>query len=398
MDEGSERRRDSSSSHAGAANGRAPLYSMPSHQSGSSIFEDVEMAQNELYAGPMAESLPTSVSAFSHRRRRADSLASFTYHQDDEDEAMQSLEDQADFEGSQLEDEYEDEDIDNESLFAFREDMPDYASRRRRSSTLSRSSTRAHLLRHDSVPSVGSARATKRLSQKTYLVNEDLTMVVAGFETSRIGYLAYLFLCFFTLGIAYLLFRWLPRWYIAVVGSPCPLGDCRWVVIENQWGEMAILDVETKPYGRPLSTVFGYTDKAMMYDVDDDFDPLLPELRILSYRYVRLFFHPVKDIFVLFNGWKDPAWTDVKEARSGVDADEKSTREVVFGSNLIDIEQKSIPKLLVDEALHPFYIFQIASLTLWSLDQYYYYAICIFLMSVGSITTTLIETRAVCST
>lgn len=112
---------------------------------------------------------------------------------------------------------------------------------------------------------------------------------------------------------------------------------------------MSILDVETMPYGRPLSTVFGYTDKAMMFDADDDFDPLLPELRILSYRYVRLFFHPVKDVFVLFNGWKDPMWTDVKAVRSGVDAEEKGTREVVFGSNLIDIEQKSIPKLLVDE-------------------------------------------------
>ena len=112
---------------------------------------------------------------------------------------------------------------------------------------------------------------------------------------------------------------------------------------------MAILDVETRPYGRPLSTVFGYTDKTMAFDADDDFDPLLPELRILSYRYVRLFFHPVKDLFVLTNGWKDPAWTDVKAARSGVDAEEKGTREAVFGSNLVDIEQKSIPKLLVDE-------------------------------------------------
>lgn len=176
----------------------------------------------------MAESLPTSVSAFSHRRPRADSLASFTYHPD-EDEAIPSLADQADLESCFEED---DDDIDRESLFVFQEDLPDYVSHHRRSSTLSRSSARAHLLRHDSVPSVGSARENKRLSQKTYLVNEDLTMVVAGFETSRIGYLAYLFLCFCTLGIAYLLFRWLPRWYIAVVGSPCPLGDCRWVVIE----------------------------------------------------------------------------------------------------------------------------------------------------------------------
>lgn len=40
-------------------------------------------------------------------------------------------------------------------------------------------------------------------------------------------------------------------------------------------------------------------------------------------------------------------------------------------------------------------MFQVASLILWSLDEYYYYAICIFLISVVSITTTLLDTRAV---
>ena len=40
-------------------------------------------------------------------------------------------------------------------------------------------------------------------------------------------------------------------------------------------------------------------------------------------------------------------------------------------------------------------MFQVASLILWSLDEYYYYAVCIFLISLVSITTTLVETRAV---
>ncbi|SPN98873.1 related to cation translocating ATPases [Cephalotrichum gorgonifer] len=348
MDEDVDHGGDPPGSYSG--NGHAPFYNIPANQSASSIFEDVEMAQNEQFAGPMAESLPTSLSAFSHRRSRADSVTSYTYHQDeDEDEVPVpvSLYGEADF--GDFEPDHDDE-FDNESLLDIRDDIPDYVSRRR-SSTLSRSSARARLLRRDSAPSVASTRTVRRVSQKTYLVNEDLTMVVAGFETSRIGYLAYLLMCIFTLGTGYLLFRWIPRWYVAVVGSPCPLGDCDWVVVENQWGEMSILEVETRPYERPLSTVFGYTNKAMAFDADDDFDPLLPELRIISYRYVRLFFHPVKDVFVLFNGWKDPAWTDVKAARSGVDAEEKTTREVVFGSNLIDIEQKSIPKLLVDETM-----------------------------------------------
>ena len=97
----------------------------------------------------------------------------------------------------------------------------------------------------------------------------------------------------------------------------------------------------------------------------------------------------------MFNSnFKDPDWKDAKSIRVGLDSDERLKREQVFGKNLIDIEQKSIPQLLVDEAFHPFYIFQIASLVLWSLDQYFYYASCIFIISVVSITTTLLETRA----
>ena len=102
----------------------------------------------------------------------------------------------------------------------------------------------------------------------------------------------------------------------------------------------------------------------------------------------------MKDKFVLNSNFKDPSWTDVKSIRAGLDGEERHKREQVFGKNLINIQQKSVVQLLVDEAFHPFYVFQIASLVLWSLDEYYYYATCIFLISVISITTTLLDTRA----
>lgn len=47
------------------------------------------------------------------------------------------------------------------------------------------------------------------------------------------------------------------------------------------------------------------------------------------------------------------------------------------------------------QVIHPFYVFQIASIVLWSLDDYYYYAFCIALISVASVTSTLIETKKV---
>lgn len=112
---------------------------------------------------------------------------------------------------------------------------------------------------------------------------------------------------------------------------------------------MAILNVDSKPYGRPLSSVFGSPSKTAVYILDEDPDPILRDLRTLNYRYVRFYFHPLLDKFLLCNGWTDPSWTDVRAIRAGIDSEEKSHRDLVFGDNLIDIEEKSVFRLLVDE-------------------------------------------------
>ncbi|KAK2742253.1 p-type ATPase [Colletotrichum kahawae] len=376
------------------ANGHAPLYRLNSNQSSTSIFEEVEMAHDELFSGPMAESLPTSVSAFSHRRPRADSTTSFAYYQDEDDlepsptfdEERRSMSDVGDFTFG--EEDESDIGIENGDTG----DDDDYMAHRRRSSTHSRSSVHARLLRRDSATTSKSLGGDGRISQKVYMVNEDLTIAIAGFRTSRLGFVAYALLCICTLGLSWLLLRWFPRWQVRLLGRPSPLAECDWVAVENQWGEFVLMDVDKKLYGRPMSTIFGSSEKG--YVMDDDYDPIITELRMLNYRYVRLYFNQQTDKFIMFNGWVDPNWTDPRAVRVGIDSDEKGLREVVFGNNLIDIEQKSIPRLLVDEVFHPFYVFQIASLILWSLDEYYYYAVAIFLMSFGSIATTLIETRA----
>jgi cation-transporting ATPase 13A3/4/5 len=80
---------------------------------------------------------------------------------------------------------------------------------------------------------------------------------------------------------------------------------------------------------------------------------------------MRFSFHPLKDKFVLCNSWKDPAWTDVKSIRAGIDGDEKEKRECVFGKNMIDIKQKTIPQLLVDEVCIPSY----SSIMLWVTNE-----------------------------
>ncbi|KAF1850865.1 P-type ATPase-like protein [Cucurbitaria berberidis CBS 394.84] len=406
------------------------MYRRGSHLSEASFMEDVEMAHDEVFelgpmplfpsssrtrpprrepgqqltptiqvfSGPMSESIPTSVSAFSHRRRqRADSsasLTSFAYYDEDQD-SQDGLEDHAIAEDG--ESEYggytvaELEDL--EAGLSSESTSP--TPSRRKSSGSRKSVDRPLLRRHSSTGSTGSGAdwRGRRSNQKIYIMTEDLTIVIAGFTTSPIGYAVYALLCIATLGIGWLLFRWLPRWRVKLVGRNTPIKECDWIVIENQWGEFAVQDVSRQTYGRSLSTVFGDDEKGRHGEWDEDEDPLIQELRCLDYRYIRFVYHPIKDKFVLANTWKDPAWTEVSTLREGLDNDERDYRELVFGKNLIDIAEKTIGQLLVDEVFHPFYVFQIASLLLWSLDEYYYYACAIFIISAVSIITTLIETK-----
>ncbi|KAF3031721.1 hypothetical protein E8E11_001650 [Didymella keratinophila] len=388
-----------------------------------SFMEDVEMAQDEvelapvfpprtrsgttdariqIFAGPgMSESVPTSVSAFSHRRReRADSsasLTSFAYYDEEQDsegeEGEEAIADEIDYDGYTA-DELEDMEAglrDTDSASA----SPSPSRRKSSGSRSRRSVERPLLRRHSSASSAGSGSwRGRRSNQKIYILTEDLTIVVAGFRTSAVGFIAYTLLCVGTFGLAWLVLRWMPRWQVALTGRATPLKDADWVVIENQWGEFAVQDVGKQTYGRSLTTVFGDAEKKRRGDWDEDEDPLIHELRCLDYRYIRFVYHPIKDKFVLANTWKDPQWTDVAALREGLDNEERDYRELVFGKNQIDIAEKSLGQLLVDEVFHPFYVFQIASLFLWSVDEYYYYAAAILLISVISITTTLIETQA----
>uniref|UniRef100_A0A8C9WYA2 ATPase cation transporting 13A2 n=1 Tax=Sander lucioperca TaxID=283035 RepID=A0A8C9WYA2_SANLU len=88
-------------------------------------------------------------------------------------------------------------------------------------------------------------------------------------------------------------------------------------------------------------------------------------------------------------------WTcnDVYGFQKGLSHLEQSLRRCMYGPNLIDVQVKSYVKLLFEEVLNPFYVFQVFSITLWIVDNYYYYAICIFIISILSIGISLYEIR-----
>ncbi|CAG8441606.1 2748_t:CDS:10 [Diversispora eburnea] len=200
--------------------------------------------------------------------------------------------------------------------------------------------------------------------QNVYLEEEDLNLFLIGYKFHRYRLYSYYILCILTGGILYLLFRWIPRLWVLWVGSECEMGKAEWILIKNQWGEYSIEYVLRKYYGGTISSVFSVSQ---LKDDDD-------ATKFASY-------------------WKDPTWTSVKLLKKGITHEIYNEREIIFGNNLIDTKEKNVLQLLFDEILHPFYIFQVFSMILWFLDEYYYYAICILIISVTSVTTTLIDTK-----
>jgi cation-transporting ATPase 13A3/4/5 len=302
--------------------------------------------------------------AYQRPRQRQGSISSFTYFQDQDetpefsDASEEAIEDFSDEEDGHRHG--EDRDL----------EAGEVGSLHRKSSSRYRASIDEPLLRrHESARSDTQDHdgGGASFSQKLYIETEDLTMVIAGFSTSSLGYLLYVAICVLTAGIGYLVLRWVPRWRISLVGCPAPLKKCAWVVVEvsygperkragkkakkcqNQWGEFTVQYINVEEYGHPMSTVFTQSGREKMNGHRYDEDRELSILRYLDYRYMRLLYHPLEDKFVLNNDWWDPQWKDVKALREGLDSEERDPRDQVFGKNIIEIQQKTIPELLLDE-------------------------------------------------
>ncbi|XP_025059474.1 cation-transporting ATPase 13A2 isoform X3 [Alligator sinensis] len=222
-----------------------------------------------------------------------------------------------------------------------------------------------------------------------------------------------------TAGLLLIVFHWKPSLEVRAKCRPCPLSQADWVIIQDGFGQCFTTRVQTEEigdgreagllrYGQSLeqhpgtrpddgraSVAVGVTDE------DDGRDTIQlhkkEEKNILRYylfegsRYVWLERQQAYcKVSILDEGW---TCADIRLSQAGLTQQDHNTKRKIYGPNLIDVPVKSYLRLLVDEVLNPFYIFQIFSIVLWICDTYYYYAACIFVISAISIGLSLYETR-----
>lgn len=222
-------------------------------------------------------------------------------------------------------------------------------------------------------------------SQRFYLAEEDLVIGIAGYRRSKVRLLVYYILIACTLGLFYVILRWFPRYKVQFLAKPTQLAKSDFVVIEDEFGLLDIIPVQRRWCNRKVST--------FLPSPPHGDDPIIPVLISFEYRYMKFFYDPRTDLYCQNTNWVDERWCHYPDIKDGITEDVYRIRKEVFGSNIINIKEKTRPQLLRDEILHPFYAFQIFSIVLWLFDSYYYYAFCIFIISVLSISQSLVETR-----
>ncbi|EGU11382.1 Ca-transporting ATPase [Rhodotorula toruloides ATCC 204091] len=262
--------------------------------------------------------------------------------------------------------------------------------------------------------------------QLIYIPDEDLPLRFVGLHISSFKLGLWYAGCVLSLGIVWLVGRWMPEWWRRANGKMGEFAASQFVVVETYHHPTQILPLQTLrlPAPTPLSTLFPPSVTLPPAHRDDVSHPSSPslngisngngatarkkaqlaaaghtvdEIQFVDYRYYRFILHPGDGMFRMVREWKDPTWTSLPQLRRGLStaSSQLALRTTLFDSNAIEIEAKSIGTLLMDEVLHPFYIFQIVSILLWAIDDYFYYAFAIGVISIVSIVSTLLETRAV---
>ncbi|KAJ3333841.1 hypothetical protein HDU76_002562 [Blyttiomyces sp. JEL0837] len=244
----------------------------------------------------------------------------------------------------------------------------------------------------------GTSNANINVEAQEIVVDDDLRIWISGYRISWVKLFFYRLLCICSGGLAYLACRWFPKLELKLTASHCPFSSAQIIVVKNDWGELTMETLaREKVESGDISDFFPDMDPSTLSSMSRSpavSIETLSQLVFFDHRYMRFILHPVTGLFSTVQYWKDARWTSVATALEGIDgAETVKRRRMIFGENVVAVKEKPTFKLLVDEVLHPFFIFQLASMILWSLDEYYYYAGCILLITVMSTTSTLIETK-----
>ncbi|CAG9318803.1 unnamed protein product [Blepharisma stoltei] len=180
-----------------------------------------------------------------------------------------------------------------------------------------------------------------------------------------------------TLGITYLLSRWFVK-YESLEYDITTVEEADHVLVTSEGSEQI------------LKIFYIRVCKKILHPVYDD-EPV--NLKIFTFRYLKFYYDEDLARFAEIKFPMNLQFKEIHEKMSSGSDSQYNDRKALFGDNLISVPMPSVWSLFLAEIMHPFFVFQVFSCILWTIELYYYYAAVIFFMTVGMLIFNLIETR-----
>ncbi|XP_070695999.1 polyamine-transporting ATPase 13A2 [Pempheris klunzingeri] len=226
------------------------------------------------------------------------------------------------------------------------------------------------------------------------LLSPDSHMDVQGYKWVRWRVWLCRLAALLSLGLLWIVFHWRPRLAVLARCCSCPLALADILLIRDSFGQQHVVEVFTEEMEEGSLEMLGELEDTECRDTVQLYKDEKTLLRFYLYEGLRYIWLDRKGAFCRVSVLNED-WTckDLYGFQEGLSHLEQSSRRRIYGPNLIDVPVKPYMKLLFEEVLNPFYVFQLFSITLWMIDNYYFYGICIFLISVFSIVISLYEIR-----
>ncbi|XP_014244199.1 probable cation-transporting ATPase 13A3 isoform X1 [Cimex lectularius] len=182
------------------------------------------------------------------------------------------------------------------------------------------------------------------------------------YKTSKSQMFVLYVLYILSLGILYLFVQWYPQLKAILGYRRALLQDADTILVKDKLGKVTMCPVVDKPE------------------------------RHFDYQLQRYVWHVQTTSFILLVG-KTGSLKNLISSVQGISQEQRNIDIETYGSNEIKLQETSVWKLLINEVLNPFYVFEILSIILWTFDEYYHYAICVVIMSASAIMVLLYNTK-----
>ncbi|EFJ40236.1 hypothetical protein VOLCADRAFT_108270 [Volvox carteri f. nagariensis] len=262
-------------------------------------------------------------------------------------------------------------------------------------------------------PKRQAGRKGKLLDVFTYEHDKDIASF-EGFRSPWWKKLLYYLVGVLTAGFSFLLCKWSPRLHIFLSLSPCALKDAQYVRVRLVDGRADLERAQDVAMSEPQYD----SHPTLTADEESGRGGLLLQWKVqkmhklMEHRCTRYFY---TDGSPTGGGLSGPTFTAVPAVPKGFNEQLRAAaqtlattgsaataeleqewdlgeRQLRYGKNEMAIPVKSIPMLVFHEMWHPFYVFQYFSILIWVVgDNYYSYAVCIFVITWFSIISAAVE-------